>query len=117
MKSSIVFVLCLSLIAMTTADEAAEKKFLKECLDKELRVENKEFKLAEKDLKILMEVVNEHIDKDDPTKDTVIEQKKHLAEIEKEAKTKLPKLPQETINNMLIAVENKGAHCAKKMPA
>ncbi|KFZ25353.1 hypothetical protein V502_00175 [Pseudogymnoascus sp. VKM F-4520 (FW-2644)] len=118
MKSTIVFTVCLFLMAMTTAaDDAAKRKFLKECINKELADENKEFKLREADLKSLMVIVNNQIDKDE-IKDTPIEeQKNHLKEIEKDAAIAMPNVSKETIDKMMIALKKKGMHCAKEMPA
>lgn len=113
--------LLLSLVVILSvfvqADDAAKRKFLKECIDKELEEENKEFKLGDADFKALTVMVNKQIDHSSLTDTPKAKQKAHLEEIEDEAKKTMPKVSTETIDKMMIKLKEKSMHCAKEMPA
>ncbi|KAG0047882.1 hypothetical protein BGZ89_004762 [Linnemannia elongata] len=121
LKSLVPLVLSLVVIlsVVVQADEYAQRRFLKECIDKELVVENKEkeFNLSDKDLATLMEIVNKQIDKNE-LKDTPKEELKgHLKEIEDEAKKTMPKVPLDTVDKMMVALKAKSMHCNMEMPS
>ncbi|KAK3824079.1 MAG: hypothetical protein J3R72DRAFT_458579 [Linnemannia gamsii] len=115
------FPLLLSLVVILSvfvqADEAARRKFLKECIDKELKEEYKELKLGDADFQTFIMIVNKQIDHVSLTDPPITEQKTHLKEIEEEVKKTMPKVPTETIDKMMVALKEKGMHCAKELPA
>lgn|GEM_PF-6585234 len=106
-------VLLLTLPTLASAgDEAARRKKLVACVNKELMAENKEFKLNDAELKTLMEIVDSEVMKQPLKKPSEEERAATLSRIESEARKKLPKVSVDTIEKMMVTLNAKAAHCS-----
>ncbi|KFZ17842.1 hypothetical protein V502_04384 [Pseudogymnoascus sp. VKM F-4520 (FW-2644)] len=114
MKSSIVFILSLLLIAVTAGGLDDKKPQIIACINKQLVEENKEFKLSEDNLKKLMEVVDDEIKKIPLTKKSKEEKQKIMKEMENAAKSKMPDVPTETVKKILTSLGAHAKKCAMK---
>ena len=96
----------------SAADDAAKKKKLVACVNKDITAANSEWKLKAEDLKKFTSIIDREFMKE-PLGVRPDDQGKSLKEIETAAKRELPHVRTETIDKMAIALKEKAAHCTK----
>ncbi|PRP89948.1 hypothetical protein ENSA5_69490 [Enhygromyxa salina] len=100
------------------ADESALRKEIIQCINQGLDVnntENEDMHLTSLELKFFKDVVDKEVMKEPLKPHTEDEQKQFFKDIEDAAKKKLPEVPTEKIDKIMIELKKIAARCTQEL--
>ncbi|RKG80621.1 hypothetical protein D7W79_07500 [Corallococcus exercitus] len=97
--------------AALAADDAATRKKLVACINKDITAANAEWKLPDADLKKFTDIIDREVMKGPLASKTPEQQMKVIKEIQDASRKELPSLDNKTLDKMIDTLQVKAKHC------